>query len=501
MDFYLLNSNFEKVKIIESYESFIWTRRLYECGDFELYTNVDTDILNNITLGKSYIMSDTFNYKRNDYNYMMLMIVETIELTYEFESGPKLKITGRDLKSILDRRIVWGIKHYDAAMEIYAFTYSLLNSEFTDPSNWEKEYISGLDDVIKIKVKSSDRKMSNLKLCNQIMSDMTSRKMVYQRNRYNVDLRIRNTKPDDIDNWNILLNKMDSIGAESMYKLMTYFYQWIMSDTDYNNIMKKFIDYNNESIYSLLSITDTTDQYYIPIPDSIRENLLKDLLKEDKQYSGDNVYEILVELCQTYKFGLDVLYNKDLGVFEVFIIKQNDRTRDSNTNNVLIFSSELNNMKDPSYIESTSIYKNAVLIGGEGDEYNIMYNVVTSSDDIDPFYRRELYLDASSVSYEDDTSHNITDNAGYLSILKGMGEVELTKNDISKVYDCSAEDDIIYTYPKDYDVGDIAEFKINLFGEYNKSLKMLITEVILNIGSDGYYINPSFESLEKTEEE
>ena len=37
MDLYILNKNFEKIGLIDTYESVIWTTRYYTYGDFELY--------------------------------------------------------------------------------------------------------------------------------------------------------------------------------------------------------------------------------------------------------------------------------------------------------------------------------------------------------------------------------------------------------------------------------------------------------------------------------
>ena len=36
MNIYVLNEQFQKTSIIDVYESFIWTDRYYESGDFEL---------------------------------------------------------------------------------------------------------------------------------------------------------------------------------------------------------------------------------------------------------------------------------------------------------------------------------------------------------------------------------------------------------------------------------------------------------------------------------
>ena len=38
MEVLVLNTEFESVAIIDTFESLIWTDRYYEAGDFEIYT-------------------------------------------------------------------------------------------------------------------------------------------------------------------------------------------------------------------------------------------------------------------------------------------------------------------------------------------------------------------------------------------------------------------------------------------------------------------------------
>ena len=97
MNIFILNQNFETVDIIDSYESAIWTDRYRGFGDFEIYTFFDVKLIQKI---------------KQDYYLMTLesehiMIVEGIEIDSDAESGNHLRITGRSLESILDRRIIW----------------------------------------------------------------------------------------------------------------------------------------------------------------------------------------------------------------------------------------------------------------------------------------------------------------------------------------------------------------------------------------------------------
>lgn len=100
MDVIVLNTDLDAVHIVDLYESFIWTDRYDEYGDFELYTSMDSNIL-------SYIRQDYYLQNRDSEH---VMIIEKITITSDAEEGNHIRVTGRSLESILDRRIVWGLK-------------------------------------------------------------------------------------------------------------------------------------------------------------------------------------------------------------------------------------------------------------------------------------------------------------------------------------------------------------------------------------------------------
>lgn len=97
MDIVILNASLETVKVLDAFESFIWTERFSEYGDFELYLPMEPDV---------------FNYIKQDYYVTIkdsnrVMIIETISIESDVENGTRLCVSGRSLESILERRIVW----------------------------------------------------------------------------------------------------------------------------------------------------------------------------------------------------------------------------------------------------------------------------------------------------------------------------------------------------------------------------------------------------------
>lgn len=144
MQLTILDQEFNTVAVIDEYKSLVWTDRYYEWGDFELFTEVTADILQKIQ-EDYYILN-----KESEHG----MIVDTVEIESDLETGSYIKITGYSFESILDRRIVWGLKTVKG--DIQTCIQTLLNECIINPSNADRkidnfkfqstddEYISGI---------------------------------------------------------------------------------------------------------------------------------------------------------------------------------------------------------------------------------------------------------------------------------------------------------------------------------------------------------------------
>lgn len=105
MNIYVLDSALELVGVVDYYKSIIWTRRYYEPGDFELCVEATAENIALLQMGR-------FLYRDADYDsatgaVKSVMIIEYIQLVTSPEEGNTLLLQGRDLKSILHKRIVW----------------------------------------------------------------------------------------------------------------------------------------------------------------------------------------------------------------------------------------------------------------------------------------------------------------------------------------------------------------------------------------------------------
>lgn len=118
MNVYVLDSNFKRIGLCDDFKSIIWTTRYFTPGDFELYLPA-TD--QNITL----LSEDRYVVREKDISETdgkitmhNVMIIEKVQVTTSIEDGNYLTVTGRCLKSILARRIVWQQTTLSGRMEM-----------------------------------------------------------------------------------------------------------------------------------------------------------------------------------------------------------------------------------------------------------------------------------------------------------------------------------------------------------------------------------------------
>lgn len=118
MNIYVLDTNLHIAGIIDNYTSVIWTTRYFLCGDFELYLPATAKAIE-LLKGKYYLCRDKDAFQSDSgTRYKNVMIIERIEVTTDVEEGNYLVITGRSLKSILKRRIIWQQTSLNGRVEV-----------------------------------------------------------------------------------------------------------------------------------------------------------------------------------------------------------------------------------------------------------------------------------------------------------------------------------------------------------------------------------------------
>lgn len=346
-----MDTNFKMVSVLDVFISFIWTDRYYEYGDFELYTRVSTDILSKIQ-SEYYLLN-----KESEH----LMIVENIEIETDLEDGHTVKITGRSLESILDRRIVWSSTIISG--NIQDCIKKLLNDSIISPS-------------------ISERKIDNF-----------------------------------------------------------------------------IFDTSNNS-----KITNT--------------------IIEETEYNGDNLYEIISGLCSANDIGFKVVLNKsNQFVFSLYVGE--DRSYEQTKNPYVTFSPEFDNLINSNYVESIQDYKNVTLVAGEKDDNDIPKTASTGN--VSGLSRRELYTEATDINQKQEDDTTLTDEE-YKNLLIQRGNEALLEHKISVTFDGEFDATQMYTYNKDFFMGDV----VQVANEYGIESKARIIEFIQSQDTNGYSMYPTF---------
>lgn len=356
-----MDEKFINLRIIDTFESFIWTERYQEAGDFEIYTPVNMDLLKLITN-----KPDNVDYyiwlKESDQQ----MIVETAKVTTEVDDGSYMRISGRSLESLLERRIIWSQTILDGNLQ--NGIKKLINENVISPS------ISG-------------RKIPNF---------------VFQ---------------------------------------------------------------------------DSTDPEITKL--TIRA-----------QYTGDNLYETIVSICESYDIGFRVLLSaQNQFVFQLY--RGEDRSYDQVKNPYVIFSPKFENIINSNYLKSLNTWKNVALIAGEDYSQNRRTRVIGS---VEGQSRRELYVDARDIQSE--TPEGPIPDDEYNAQLDQRGTEKLSENTKTEIFEGQIDSTQMFVYGEDFLKGDI----VQMVNEYGIESRVRITEFVRIQDKTGYETYPTFRIMDYDEE-
>ena len=209
---------------------------------------------------------------------------------------------------------------------------------------------------------------------------------------------------------------------------------------------------------------------------------IKDLLdSHDRQYTGDNLYEVITSLCKLYDLGYKIIFDFSIYKFVFSLYKGKNRSYD------VEFSSAFDNIKNTDYINSTKTLRNVTLVLGEDQGSKRRSKVVGSGSGLS---RRELYTDARDIQSEEENGTIIPDDK-YNSMLEQRGNEKLLENRESISFEGSIDYDRIFVYGRDWYLGDI----VKIANDYGISANVWVTEIVRSIDETGYEVYPTFEVI------
>ncbi len=346
MNIFVLNDQFQTIDIIDAYESAIWTDRYDSYGDFEIYAPFSLELLNKVKQ----------DYYLTTLDSEHVMIIEGIEISSDSETGNRLRITGRSLESILDRRIIWQQTSYTGNLQ--NAIYNML-------------YYSMINPAI------ADRRIPNF---------------VFE------------------------------------------------SSTDPR-------------------ITALTIE---------------------EEHTGDNIYDVISELCQRNYIGYKITLNSsNQFVFKLYMGE--DRSYDQIANPYVVFSPNYENIINSNYVDSTEIMKNITLVAGEDSGQQRRTITVGSGSGLT---RRELFTDARDIQSEKVSNYD--------EALRQRGLQNLIDNSRTVSFEGEVDATRMFVYGEDFFMGDI----IQISNEYGIEGAARVMEFIKSDDANGSKQYPTFQAVQ-----
>lgn len=142
---YVLDENLVTKMVLDTFESFIWTERFYETGEFKMVMPVIEKVVKELDINDYLVIRESDR----------VMVVETFTLLTDEEEGDKLEISGRTVESVLERRIVWGRIKEKLGFELAV--KKLLDTQVINPTNpkrkipgiaFKESGVEGINDTI-----------------------------------------------------------------------------------------------------------------------------------------------------------------------------------------------------------------------------------------------------------------------------------------------------------------------------------------------------------------
>lgn len=181
---------------------------------------------------------------------------------------------------------------------------------------------------------------------------------------------------------------------------------------------------------------------------------------------GDYAYYILTLHQSSYRVKYDYESNKK--IFEIW--QGLDRTQSQTENNPVTFSTYFGNVKQPNVVTNNINYKNYAVIKGSMNNDTPVYAFADLSNGN---YKNKIYLEGSSITYEEGMTEQ-----DYKNALVQYGKEQLL-NSYSTVINIQV--DILtgsYEYMNDFDLGDKCNIVIGAIGMTVEARIIAIYEVI-----------------------
>lgn len=468
--------------IVQDFTSFLWTRKSNAPDEFELQVKSIPENIRLFTADRLIMLSDFYlNHVEwsseipgqgtvdfsEDFKYTdHVGIIESIDCKAPNENDYAgiLTIKGRSLEALFERRIVWNptdLMYYDGMDKI---------TKYSDMINAVYKFLA--NDMIAPPLEGKKKKPDSTVFQNRAI--------------WNIVLGTYGDA-DDPSNPYLDAAARSELHADTMFETGTQ-YVGNYEGTDLLSVIKNVCENYGLCVRTYLICDVPGWVFEEDVGDEIlglgRMNPLKD---ETKQATKD-------------ARGLNVDELEKISVIVVqFYVPNNRSFMNNESGNYVIFSQNVDNLKDVQFTKSYSQIRNVARIKGsdEKGENKIQYGLaINGEEEPTGWSRRESFVDAGDIEMEKTGSTYVKDI--YIPALNEEGRKYLTEHSRNRNYVFDGTTIIglehdTYEYDTDYMVGDYVQFYDAI---YDESIEVQITEIVESIdASDGYKMSASFENI------
>lgn len=213
----------------------------------------------------------------------------------------------------------------------------------------------------------------------------------------------------------------------------------------------------------------------------------------EKQVTNDNLLDYTDALLQEYLMSAKIVLSSDETMLEYVCFEGIDRSTNNESGiDVVVFSTDFDNLTDSDYLSDETNVRNMALIGGEGEGLDRFYSSIETN--ATGLARREIFVDGAQTQRkytdEQEVEHEYTD-AQYKALLDSLGKLELAQRiqieAFSGTINTASE---IYVLGIDYELGDIVTIQDNEIGVY---ANVRITETTEVQDENGYSVSLNYE--------
>ncbi len=337
---------------------------------------------------------------------------------------------------------------------------------------WTDRYDTPGDFEIYIPIAAVSRE--HLKIDNYISCDMSEHLMIIE------DIKTES----DLDNGNFLIVTGKSL--ESIPSRRIVWYPITFTDEPLQNVIKTLLEKN------IISPEDTSRAIPNFIFEESTDERITSIDKVTVSYAiGDNLGDIIEDICKTYQLGYKIIPNDD-NQFIFSLFAGTDRSYAQETNPWIIFSPNQDNIISSRFNESTSNYKNVTLVINEKTTYDEANpEGVTERSGLvlgstAGLSRRETFTDASGIDTDEETTQH-----DLLANMRVEGYKTLAEYKYDKDFDGEIDYIRSYQYGTDFYIGDIVEIQ-DLFGNEGRER---VTEYMIKEDTNGFAAYPTLTSV------